>query len=89
MKNATLAEISSTEPAPVIKMTSQQTELDHPMPVRAMMGWSSSVTTVGPLCTKNCAPDNGIATPVHPYPAVLSVSRPKPVSRNPASHIPV
>jgi hypothetical protein len=50
----------------------------------------SSVTTLGPLCTKNCAPDKGIATPVHPYPVVPSVSRwPKTVSRNPVSHIPV
>jgi len=38
MKNATLAKINGTEPAPVIRMTSQQTELDQPMPVRATMG---------------------------------------------------
>jgi hypothetical protein len=31
MKKATLAKINGTEPAPWIKITSQQTELDQPM----------------------------------------------------------
>ena len=38
MKKATLAKINGTEPAPWIKMTSQQTELDQPMLVRATIG---------------------------------------------------
>ena len=77
---------TSEEPAP-IKMTNQQ--LDTPVHDGHTLHPLLSVTTLGPLCTKNCAPDNGIATPVHRYPVVLSVPRPKPVSQNPVSHIPV
>ena len=75
----------SEEPAP-IKMTNQQLDT----PVHDGHCTLSSVTTLGPLCTKNCAPDKGNATPVHPYPVVPPDTRVlKPVSRNPVSRIPV
>ena len=44
MKKATLAKINGTEPAPWIKMTSQQTELDQPMPVSATIGPTLTLT---------------------------------------------
>ena len=44
MKKATLAKINGTEPAPWIKMTSQQNELDQPMPVRATIGPTLTLT---------------------------------------------
>ena len=44
MKKATLAKINGTEPAPWIKMISQQNELDQPMPVRATIGPTLTLT---------------------------------------------
>jgi len=73
----------SEEPAS-IKMTNQQLDT----PVHEMdTAPSPPLSTLGPLCTNNCAKGN--ATPVHPYPVVPSVSRPKPVSRDPVTHMPV
>jgi len=51
---------TSEEPAP-IKMTNQQ--LDTPVH-DGHCTLSSPFSTLGPLCTKNCAPDKGNTTPV-------------------------
>jgi hypothetical protein len=66
---------TSEEPAP-IKMINQQLDT----PVHDYHCTLSPVTTLGPLCTKNCAPDKGnIATPQYTHIPLFRLYR----ARNP------
>ena len=66
---------TSEEPAP-IKMINQQLDA----PVHDYHCTLSPVTTLGPLCTKNCAPDKGnIATPQYTHIPLFRLYR----ARNP------
>ena len=81
MKKATLAKINGTEPAPWIKMTSQQTELDQPMLVRATIGPTLTLTLALASKPWSEATDSGGYSPIHPLfipepPATASISEP-------------